>query len=60
MRYGLLDQVSLQQMLFDTLDHSDDIVFVLEQTGDDIEDIVVASANETRATALVILPRRPS
>ena len=46
MRHGLLDRASLQQMLYDTLDHSDDIVFFLEQTGDSAEDIVVAAAND--------------
>ena len=35
MGHGLLDPASLQRMLYDTLDHSDDIVLVLEQTGDD-------------------------
>ena len=46
MRHGPLDRVSLQQMLYDTLDHSDDIVFILEQMGDSAEDIVIASAND--------------
>src|SRR4051812_32244975 len=45
MRQGLHDQASLQQMLYDTLDCSDDIVLILEQAGDNPEDIVVASAN---------------
>ncbi len=46
MKHSLLDQSSLQQMLYDALDHSDDIVFVLEQTGDGVENIVVVSAND--------------
>src|SRR5205823_13848976 len=45
MSQGLHDQASLQQMLYDTLDRSDDIVLILEQAGDNPEDIVVASAN---------------
>jgi len=46
MKHGLLARTSLQQMLYDALDHSDDIVLVLEQTGDSPEDIVVAYAND--------------
>ena len=30
MKHGQLDPSSLQRMLYDTLDHSDDIVLVLE------------------------------
>jgi PAS domain S-box-containing protein len=45
MRHGLLDQASLQEMLYDTLERSDDIVLILEQRGDAAEDIVIASAN---------------
>jgi PAS domain S-box-containing protein len=45
MGHGLLDPASLQRMLYDTLDHSDDIVLVLEQTGDDGCDIRIVSAN---------------
>jgi PAS domain S-box-containing protein len=45
MRQGLHDQASLQQMLYDTLDRSDDIVVMLEQTDDADADIIVASAN---------------
>lgn len=33
-------------MVYDALDHSDDIIVVLEQIGDSAEDIVVASAND--------------
>ena len=43
MQHGLLDPASLQRMLYDTLDQSDDIVIVLEQTGDDAESVVVAT-----------------
>ena len=49
MRHGLLDHASLQQMLYDTLDHSDDIILVLEQTGGAAEDIVIASVNDASA-----------
>jgi PAS domain S-box-containing protein len=45
MEHGLLDPASLQQMLYDALDLSDDIVLVLEQTGDDATDLAIASAN---------------
>jgi PAS domain S-box-containing protein len=46
MKHGLLDDASLQQMLYDTMDHSDDLVVFLEQAGDDADDIVIASAND--------------
>jgi PAS domain S-box-containing protein len=46
MRHGLLDDSSLQQMVYDTLDHSDDIVVVMEQTGDAADDIVIAYSND--------------
>jgi PAS domain S-box-containing protein len=46
MKHGLIDHSSLQQMLYDALDHSDDIVLVLEQTGEDAAGIVVVSAND--------------
>lgn len=46
MRHGRLGQASLQQMLYDTLDHSDDIIVVLEQTGGAAEDIVIATVND--------------
>jgi PAS domain S-box-containing protein len=46
MRHGLLDDASLQQMLYDTMDHSDDLVVFLEQTGDGADDILIASAND--------------
>jgi PAS domain S-box-containing protein len=45
MQHGLLDSASVQRMLYDTLDQSDDIVIVLEQTGNDAESVVVATAN---------------
>ena len=46
MRHGPLDPASLQRMLYDTLDHSDDIVLVLEQTDADAGDLTIASAND--------------
>jgi PAS domain S-box-containing protein len=46
MRHGLLDPASLQRMLYETLDHSDDVVLVLEQASDDAMDLCVASAND--------------
>lgn len=46
MRHGLLDDASLQSMLYQALDHSDDIVLILEEVGDGTDDIVVASAND--------------
>jgi PAS domain S-box-containing protein len=45
MGHGLLDPASLQRMLYDTLDLSDDMVLVLEQAGDDAADLGIASAN---------------
>jgi PAS domain S-box-containing protein len=45
MQHGLLDSASLQRMLYDTLDQSDDIVIVLEQTGHDADSVVIATAN---------------
>ena len=44
--HGHLDPSSLQRMLYDTLDHSDDIVLVLEQTTDDAADLGFALAND--------------
>jgi PAS domain S-box-containing protein len=54
MKHGLLDPASLQRMLYDTLDHSDDFVLVLEQSGDDATDWTIASANDAfcRTTGL--------
>src|SRR5262249_8300251 len=46
MRHGLLNAASLQRMLYEALDHSDDMVLVLEQTGTRAEDLVVVSAND--------------
>jgi PAS domain S-box-containing protein len=45
MQHGLLDSASVHRMLYDTLDQSDDIVIVLEQTGQDVDSVVVATAN---------------
>ena len=54
MKHGLLDNASLQRMLYDTLDHSDDFVLVLEQSCDDAADWIIASANDAfcRTTGL--------
>jgi PAS domain S-box-containing protein len=46
MKHGLLDPASLQRILYDTLDQSDDFVLVLEQSGDDAADAIIASAND--------------
>ena len=46
MRNGLLDAPSLQRMLYEALDHSDDIVIVLEQSGDGPDDLRLVSAND--------------
>ncbi len=46
MKQGQLDPSSFQRMLYDTLDHSDDIVLVLEQTTDDAANLGIASAND--------------
>ena len=46
MKHGQLDPSSLQRMLYDTLDHSDDIVLVLEQTTEDAVALGIASAND--------------
>jgi hypothetical protein len=51
MENGQLDPSSLQQMLYDTLDHSDDLVFILRQTGDDAAALRIALADAT-----VVLP----
>jgi PAS domain S-box-containing protein len=44
MRHGRLEPASLQRMLYETLDQSDDVVLVLEQDGDASE-LRIASAN---------------
>ena len=46
MLHGLRDPALLQRMLYEALDHSDDIIVILEQTGDGADDIVNASVNE--------------
>jgi PAS domain S-box-containing protein len=46
MRHGLFDAASLQRMLYNALDLSDDIVLILEQSDDNGEDLVIASAND--------------
>jgi PAS domain S-box-containing protein len=52
MRHGLLEPASLQRMLYDTLDQSDDLVVVLEQSGPDHENFVVAMANDAFCRAI--------
>jgi PAS domain-containing protein len=52
MRHGLLEPASLQRMLYDTLDQSDDLVVVLEKSGPDCENIVVATANDAFCRAV--------
>ena len=47
MKHGLIDHASLQHMLYDALDQSDDIVLVLERTGEAADDLVMVSANES-------------
>jgi len=47
MKHGLIDHASLQRMLYDELDQSDDIVLVLERTGEATDDLVMVSANES-------------
>jgi PAS domain S-box-containing protein len=51
-KHGLIDHASLQHMLCDALDQSDDIVLVLERTVEAADDLVLVSANESfcRAT----------
>ena len=46
MLHGLRDPALLQRILYEALDHSDDIIVILEQTGDGADDIVIASVNE--------------
>lgn len=46
MKHGLLDPTLIQRMLYETLDHSDDIVLVLEQSGGDRANLKIASAND--------------
>ena len=52
MKHGLLDAPALQQMLYQALDDSDDLVLVLEQIGSGAEGLVVAATNDAfcRAT----------
>jgi PAS domain S-box-containing protein len=46
MMHGLLDDASLEHILCDTLDRSDDIVVVLEQTGAGDDGVIIATAND--------------
>jgi PAS domain S-box-containing protein len=46
MLHGLRDPALLQRILYEALDHSDDIIVILEQTGDGADDIVIAAVNE--------------
>src|ERR1700722_5436416 len=45
MKHGPLDATGLQRTLYETLDHSDDSVLVLEETDDASDDLVIVSAN---------------
>jgi PAS domain S-box-containing protein len=45
MTHGRFGDAALEHMLWDTLDRSDDIVLILEQTGDGANGVVVACAN---------------
>jgi len=45
MKHGLLDAPALRQMLYQALDDSDDLVLVLEQTGNGADGLVVAATN---------------
>jgi PAS domain S-box-containing protein len=46
MKRGLLDPVSLRRMLYQALDESDNIVLVLEQSGDDHAGLVLVATND--------------
>jgi PAS domain S-box-containing protein len=46
MRHGLLEPASIQRLLYDALDQSDDFVLVLEQAGSGTDDLIIASAND--------------
>jgi PAS domain S-box-containing protein len=45
MRRGLLDPASLQHLLYQALDESDNILLVLERSGDDPAGLIVAATN---------------
>jgi PAS domain S-box-containing protein len=51
MRHGLLEPALLQRMLYDTLDHSDDIVVILEQVGADAMKLDIVSVNDAFSRA---------
>ncbi|MEJ0015338.1 MAG: PAS domain-containing protein [Acetobacteraceae bacterium] len=63
MRQGILDSATLQRLVCDALDQSDDLVVILELLGDGADDLVVAAANEAfcRTTGFdnAALSRRP-
>ena len=46
MRRGLLDPASLQHLLFQALDRSDNFVLVLEHSGDPADGLIVAATND--------------
>ena len=46
MKHGLLDTALLPQMLYRALNGSDDLVVILEQTGDATDDLLVAASND--------------
>jgi PAS domain S-box-containing protein len=46
MKHGLLDTALLPQMLYRALNGSDDLVVILEQTGDATDDLLIAASND--------------
>ena len=46
MKHGLIDATSLQRMLYETLDHSDDCVLVLERVNDGADELTIVAAND--------------
>jgi PAS domain S-box-containing protein len=46
MKHSLLDPAALQKIVYDTLDDSDDLVLLLEQTDESASGIIVATAND--------------
>src|SRR5690349_5897926 len=46
MQRGLIDTSSLQRMVYETMDHSDDCVLVLARSNDGSDDLTVVTAND--------------
>src|ERR1700749_2812634 len=46
MKHSSLDPSTLQQIVFDTLDYSDDLILVLEQIDESASGITIAAAND--------------